>query len=219
MSNCLTMKEYYHPKFIKQAYGDLTLLNIGDEEVISQICSSGLDSFYDDLLKQDVITEDIREHPDNVIEGMTNPEKKKVQKVKQIQNKLPKVPMKPKAVKKPAAKPAPKPSPKPAPKHRGGGDGGKNKHRRHRRGGHRRRHGGGHGGYYDYDYDYNYPFYYPFFSYFYDDGYYYPRPTTTYVDETVYEDEKKDNFLDKNMKYIFIIAIIVIAIIVLNKSL
>ena len=82
MTNCLTMKEYYHPQYIKQAYGDLTLLNIGDEEVISQICSSGLDAFYDNLLEQEVTLEDKNNKSQNIIEGMTNPERKKVQKVK-----------------------------------------------------------------------------------------------------------------------------------------
>ena len=211
MSNCLTMKEYYNPKFIRQAYGDLTLLNIGDEEVISQICSSGLDSFYDSLLKQDIITEDIREHPENVIEGMTNPEKKKIQKVKKIQNniKLPKVPM------KTASKKNTSTSNLPVVKHKGG----ERKHRRHKR--HRK--SGGHrrpviNNYYYDDYEYDYPYYYPSFSsYFYDDGYYYPRPTT-YIDKRVYKNDNP-SFFDTNGKYLIIAAIIIIAILVISKNL
>jgi hypothetical protein len=204
------MKEYYHPKFIKQAYGDLTLLNIGDEEVISQICSSGLDSFYDDLLKQDVITEDIREHPDNVIEGMTNPERKKVERIKKIQSniKLPKVPM------KTVSKTNTSTSNVSVVKHKGG----ESKHRRHRR---HRKSGGRRrpviNNYYYDDYEYDYPYYYPFFSYFYDDGYYYPRPTT-YIDKTVYKNDNP-SFFDTNGKYLIIAAIIIIAILVISKNL
>ena len=211
MSNCLTMKEYYHPKFIKQAYGDLTLLNIGDEEVISQICSSGLNSFYDSLLKQDPSTEDISENSDNIIEKMTNPGKKKVQMIKDINKniKLPQVPMKPK-VQATKVEPAQTENFKQS--------GGKRRpHRRpHKRPHRRHRNRPVVNNYYG-DYSYDYPYYYPFFSYFYDDGYYYPRPTT-YVDEKVYENNDSQ-FFDKNMKYIIIIALIIVGIVILNKTL